>query len=99
MVDDKIAGFVLVNLKDPEIKDQDLHSVAEFFILKKYRKQGIGKIAAEKIFNIFPGKWRIVMLSKNVIAQHFWRKVIKDFTKGNYQEGLGEKGPVITFEN
>jgi predicted acetyltransferase len=97
--EDKIAGFVLVNLKDPEVTEQDVHSIAEFFILKKYRNQGVGKSAVGKVFDMFPGNWRVVILSKNVVAQQFWRKVIKEYTDGKYQEILGEKGPVITFKN
>lgn len=52
----KLAGFVLVR----EIKVADTtskYSVAEFFILRKYRRQGIGREVAYKVFEMFkPGR-------------------------------------------
>ena len=40
-VDDKLAGFALVNKSTCLLDSQ--YALAEFFILRKYRKQGIGR--------------------------------------------------------
>ena len=81
----KLAGFVLVR----EIASGDnepTYSMAEFFILRKYRQQGVGRIAARRMFDLFPGQWSVIELEENVSGQAFWRKVISEYTDGNYQE-------------
>src|SRR5947208_1690787 len=51
-VDDKIAGCVLVRAGDP-------HEFGEFFVVRKYRRRGVGKLAARTVFSLFPGTWTI----------------------------------------
>ncbi|MDP2671934.1 MAG: GNAT family N-acetyltransferase [Candidatus Daviesbacteria bacterium] len=100
-VDDKLAGFVLVN-KHTYLSD-DANAIAEFFILKKYRRGGIGSTAAKQIFDMFPGKWEVTQTNQNKDAQEFWKKVINEYTNGNYKEIVLDnekwKGPVLTFDN
>ena len=53
-----IAGFSLVN--DKSHTDEAVNAnVAEFFVLRKYRGQGVGKAAARATFNSLPGSWRV----------------------------------------
>ncbi|BAY77912.1 hypothetical protein NIES25_43820 [Nostoc linckia NIES-25] len=80
----KLAGFVLVN-QFTYIAESE-YSIAEFFILRKYRQQGIGKLAASQIFNRFCGKWEIYQISTNTVAQKFWRSVIAEYTTGKFTE-------------
>ena len=54
--------------------------------MKKYRKQGIGKTVAQKVFDMLPGYWRVAQIEQNIPAQNFWRKVISAYTKGDYHE-------------
>ncbi|QQG43795.1 MAG: GNAT family N-acetyltransferase [Candidatus Daviesbacteria bacterium] len=100
-VDDKLAGFVLVN-KHTYLSD-DANAIAEFFILKKYRRGGIGSNAAKQIFDMFPGKWEVTQTNQNKDAQKFWNKVVNEYTNGNYKEVVLDnekwKGPVLTFDN
>src|SRR5689334_13098268 len=42
-VDAKVAGCVLVNLKVPAGDGADVHSIAEFFVMRKYRRSGVGR--------------------------------------------------------
>jgi predicted acetyltransferase len=98
-IDDKIAGFVLINLKNPETKEKDIHTIAEFFVMKKYRLMGVGKNVANQVFDKFHGKWEIMSLTSNIIARQFWKKVVEEYTKGNFQEIKSEKGPVLVFSN
>ena len=97
-VDNKIAGFVLVNLKDPYSKSK-YQGISEFCILRKYQKQGIGEKVAWEIFDLFPGKWEIRELKKNEGAQKFWKKVIHRYTNGKYEEKNERRGPVQAFDN
>ena len=100
-VDEKLAGFVLVN-RHAYIPGNEC-SIAEFFILRKYRRRGVGKTVAFYIFNQFQGKWEIQELESNIPAQTFWRKVIGEYTQGLYHETYLDteqwKGPVQYFDN
>lgn len=105
-VDGKFAGFILVN-DYPEIKIETDYSMAEFFVLYKYRRYGVGKYAAKYIFDKLKGKWQVKLHPKNIISEKFWLKIIDEYTKGNYKiiknapeaicEG-GALGHVILFE-
>lgn len=94
----KIAGFVIVKAEAPH-----LYTIDQFFIMKKYRRTGLGKTVACRIFDKHQGQWRIAQMAANLPAQAFWRKVISSYTKGNYQETYQQdktwKGPVQTFSN
>jgi predicted acetyltransferase len=56
-VDGKLAGFVLVN-KHTYLPGNEW-SIAEFFIMRKYRQKGVGKAVAFYIFEQFRGKWEV----------------------------------------
>lgn len=100
-VDGKLAGFVLVN-RHTYLPENEW-SIAEFFIMRKYRGQGVGKVAAFYIFDLFRGKWEVQEMEANIPAQRFWRKVIAEYTGGLYQETHLKsdlwKGPAQYFDN
>ncbi len=85
-VDGNIAGFVLIRDYPLEELNENAHSIAELFVMKKYRCQGIGKKTAFQMFNQFPGLWEVAQIAENKPAQAFWRKVIHEFTQGNFEE-------------
>ncbi len=57
----------------------------EFFILRKYRRQGHGTWLAHRVFSRFPGTWEVGELEANVPAQQFWRTVIRNYA-GDFEE-------------
>ncbi|MFH1676432.1 MAG: GNAT family N-acetyltransferase [bacterium] len=79
-VDGRLAGFVLVH------KIAGINTIAEFFVMRKYRRRGVGTEVAIRIFDRFRGKWNVTQMSYNVPAQSFWRKVIRKYTGGEYME-------------
>lgn len=83
--------------------DGNERSITEFFVLRKYRKQGVGKQVAFEVFNRLPARWEVRVMQANVPAQVFWRKVMIEYTKGEFQEiGLDNEvwtGPVFSFDN
>ena len=79
--DGNLAGFVLVRYNE-----QKMYEIAEFFVLNKYRRNGAGKFMADKIFEIYKGKWEIRTLIKNKRAQDFWRSIIKNISNDNFEE-------------
>lgn len=58
----------------------------QFFILKRYRATGAGRALARFVFASHPGPWEVGEMPGNLQAQAFWRKVIAEFTGGQYTE-------------
>lgn len=97
----KLAGFVLIN--QHTYFSENKYSIAEFFILRKYRKCGVGRQAAFFVFDRFLGRWEIAALQMNVAAQGFWIDTIQTYTTDNYVEIVledkGLKKIVRCFDN
>jgi predicted acetyltransferase len=90
--DGKLAGFILVR----EVQEENnlYWSIAEFFIIKKFRLSGLGMYAAHHVFESHKGNWEVFQIETNKPAQAFWRKVINDYTKGQFVERK-EEGKII----
>lgn len=84
----QIAGFILVS-GPPYVKPGCDYCIQEFFILKKYRRKGIGMRAANKAFSLFQGKYCLLVISKNEPALHFWRNLHRS-NRIAYEEGFTE---------
>ncbi|MGG1664228.1 GNAT family N-acetyltransferase [Brevibacillus sp. NRS-1366] len=97
-VDGKLAGFVLVR-SFPNQSNESIYSIAEFFIMKRYRRHGIGMAVSHQIFRQFPGKWEVFQLKSNLPAIAFWRKSIADFTNRHFQEREEDNKVFQTFSS
>jgi predicted acetyltransferase len=93
----KLAGFVLVRSRRRGDGVAE-SSIAEFFVMRKYRRRGVGRTAARRVFDMFPGRWTVMQLSDNVTAQSFWRDVITGYTEGAFSETLGDNPPTTSQE-
>lgn len=85
--EEELIGFAL-------IKSETMTSpntINEFFVIQKYAGRGFGKIAATKLFTMFPGKWYITQSERNYPAQAFWRGLISTYTNGDFSEKYDEK--------
>ncbi len=100
-VDEKIAGFILVRSCCEYNVLLNPHNIAEFFIMHKYRRLGVGKLSAMKVFDMHKGGWEISQWSNNLPAQKFWKAVINEYTNGHYNVfGALEDGHIgFTFNN
>lgn len=78
-VDDEVAGFSLLR-EFPFL--EGYYDVGQFFILRKYKGQGIGREAFELSVKKFPGKWITRVLPNNGGAFKFWEKVISEVAIG-----------------
>ena len=93
-----IVGFAMLNVHAHSGKPVDWN-MGEFFILRKYRRAGIGTAAAQAIFANFPGRWETAVARRNVGAQIFWQRQAEDH--GAF-EGLDLRttewnGPIFRF--
>ncbi|MEW5867055.1 MAG: GNAT family N-acetyltransferase [Bacillota bacterium] len=98
-VGSKLAGFALVRT----IRMSDgstYYSMVEFFIMRKYRHQGIGQAVAFQVFDMFPGRWRVAQTQGDEPAQKFWQQVISRYTNGQFRnvEDDSWRGPIQEFE-
>jgi predicted acetyltransferase len=83
--DGKLAGFVIVG-DQSHFAAGDARQISEFFVLRAYRRRGVGRQAATRVFDMFPGKWEVIQLARNVEAQAFWRAVIDRYTGGRFED-------------
>ncbi len=95
------AGFALV---DGAVKVGSVgHWMDQFFVLKKYRRLGVGKAMATYVFAALEGLWEVGQMSSNLAAQSFWRNVIAEFTHGCFEqhrlEGGWWEGTVQSFRS
>jgi len=77
----EIAGFALVR------KVENHYSMAEFFVLRKFRRRGLGLRWATEILKKHGGEWKIHFLKTNEIAEKFWGKVALNLASGNIEKG------------
>jgi predicted acetyltransferase len=68
-VDDAFAGLAFIFTGEP-------HDMAEFFVMRKYRRHGVGTHAAAAIFERYSGNWTIRQQLTNPAATAFWRTAI-----------------------
>lgn len=78
----QVAGFVLAKLGSPVIEDPDVHDIAEFFVMRRYRQGGVGRQAARLLWEALPGKWTVRVFEGNTAALAFWSRVVGEFTEG-----------------
>ncbi|MCV2360452.1 GNAT family N-acetyltransferase [Paucibacter sp. TC2R-5] len=93
LVNGRYAGFALVN---PALKvgepGASAHWMAQFFVLKKYRRTGLGAELARAVFSALPGQWEVGQMRDNLAAQAFWRRVIAGYTGGAFTEHVLSEG-------
>jgi predicted acetyltransferase len=79
-VNDKLAGLVLVKGGSEFSQNPFVWDMAEFFILRGYRRRGIGTRVAHQVWRQFPGAWEVRTMQLNASAQDFWAVAISRFT-------------------
>src|SRR5882724_5723307 len=80
--DGRVAGFALVTRGSPASDDPSVLDVAEFFVLRRYRRSGVGRRAAILLWNRLPGSWVVRVSEGNLGALPFWTRVIAERTDG-----------------
>ena len=85
----RILGFVLITFADHLI-----HDIAEFFVLRRYRRSGVGREAAFLAWDRFPGNWTVRVSEGNAGALEFWRRATDEYTNGAVTERRREGNPI-----
>ncbi len=74
-IDGRLAGFALINAISHSGLAVD-RNVAEFFIVRKHRRNGAGTAVAQRVFQLYPGLWEAAVARRNTGALAFWRKAV-----------------------
>ena len=85
-VNDELAGFVI--LSDEKCDHDSCYECVEFFVMRKFRGQGVGKHVALQLFNRYRGRWVIKQLAANIPAITFWNKIASGYTNNSYDSGI-----------
>jgi predicted acetyltransferase len=81
-----VAGFALVTRGSPAAEDPQVLDVAEFFVLRRYRRSGVGRRAASLLWRALPGEWTVRVAESNPAALEFWRDVVAELGAGAARE-------------
>jgi predicted acetyltransferase len=79
-INGKLAGLVFVSRASDLSRNEPVWDMAEFFILRRYRRHGIGTQIAHQVWRRFPGPWQVRVMQSNTAAHHFWAHAISSFT-------------------
>ena len=74
LVDGFIAGFLLIERS--ELPGIDALELADLFVLKKYRRLGIGRALATQVLTSGEGNWLVRFYGQDETAAAFWRTVL-----------------------
>jgi predicted acetyltransferase len=85
-VGDSIAGFALLGSAVEWLGDAGAHDVREFFVVRRFRRIGVGQRMATVLWNERPGGWLVRVLEKNAPAVLFWRRVIASYSRDSNAE-------------
>jgi len=89
-IDGKLAGFVLVKRGPGVSGNENVWDVAEFFIVRGYRRRGLGMKVAHEVWRRYPGRWEVRVMESNHSAKVFWERTITKF--------IGEMTPSVCVE-
>src|SRR6185436_4568145 len=85
-----LAGFVLVQKGSQVTGEADVWDVAEFFILRRYRRHRVGVRVAHDVWRRFEGRWEVRVMENNPVATIFWQRAISELTGLPAEPALAE---------
>jgi len=102
-VNGRLAGFVLVKRGSEISGNETVWDIAEFFVIRGYRRRGIGSQVAHEVWRRLPGAWEVRVMQSNTSAYHFWARAISTFTAEAISpvcvEKNGERWTLFSFES
>jgi predicted acetyltransferase len=102
-VDGKLAGFALIRKLSPAAGHDAAWDVAEFFVLRAYRRRGVGRKAAHSVWRQFAGLWQVRVMRANQTAQRFWQRAVEEFAgdamSSTHTEKAGETWDIFSFSS
>jgi predicted acetyltransferase len=100
--DGHLAGFALINRFSHSGLPLDF-AVAEFFVVRKHRRGGVGFSAATQLLRARPGLWELAVARRNTGALPFWRGVAQAIAGPSVEEIDRDdplwNGPIVRFRS
>lgn len=81
-----VVGFALVTRGSPVSEDPEVLDVAEFFVLRSQRRNGVGGRAARELWRRLEGQWTVRVSEGNHSALRFWPAVIRECAGAAFSE-------------
>jgi predicted acetyltransferase len=81
-----VVGFALITRGSPASENPEVFDIAEFFVIRRYRRSSVGRRAAFLLWNRFPGWWTVRVSEGNATALPFWTGVIAEYTGGTAEQ-------------
>ncbi|MBC9252278.1 acetyltransferase [Pseudomonas alcaligenes] len=94
LADGFIAGFLLIERS--ELPGIDALEFADLFILKKYRRQGIGQALVQQVMGA-GGTWLVRFYGRDELAAAFWRKVLAELPLGSRQVWPDDEPELLSY--
>jgi predicted acetyltransferase len=85
-IDDLPVGFALIGSANEWLSEIEAFDVREFFVIRRFRRRGVGQRMAALLWNQHPGEWLVRVLESNAPALTFWRMTISTYSRGLYSE-------------
>jgi predicted acetyltransferase len=76
LLDGFIAGFLLIERSD--VPGVNALEFADLFILKKYRRQGIGRALVEQVIIASGRPWLVSYYQQDPLAVPFWQTLLRE---------------------
>ncbi len=96
----QLAGFALLNRRSHCDRPVDFN-MGEFFVMRAFRREGVGARAAIDLIEMHPGRWEIAVSARNPPALAFWPRVVGAAKVVDVQtlDGDGKQwtGPITRF--
>lgn len=77
-LDGELMGFVMISQYLQKVKDG--HAIAEFLVLPRFRRKGVGREVAKCCFGLHPGNWEVGPADGSDAVYRFWKSVIDEAT-------------------
>jgi predicted acetyltransferase len=78
-------------------------SLDEFFVIRKYRRRGVGQRVAMTLFDQIPARWEVRVHHRNAPAATFWHKILARYTAGAFEDARRDDDPwhraIFTFQS
>lgn len=96
----QLAGFALLNRHSHCNRPVDFN-MGEFFVMRTFRRDGIGARAAIDLIQMHPGQWEIAVSARNPPALAFWPRVMAAARVSDVETLQGDgktwTGPITRF--
>jgi predicted acetyltransferase len=97
----RVAGFAMVTRGSPASQNPTDLDVAEFFVLRAFRRSGVGRQAAFMLWDAVRGQWVVRVVETNEPGVSFWSETVRSYTSGMFAERVMPAVPtawrVFTF--